>query len=252
MKGGKIAGLFLIICAILFFINDFSHKNTGSFDTKRIKIENYLLFKSINIDRILSKVAGFKDDIKIYFASKKNLLNENIKLNKNIENLQDIIFINGILSRERSKSIYDEFDFNQIDISHNKKSFYGVAMNSEGLIEKGDLIVNHCGIIGKVSHVGSEMAIIMMSNHPKFYLPVRSAINKENIGLLSLGKKEIIEIKNKKNLFVGEQFITLRYKNKIPEGISIGKISSNKNGDAFVDVGSCGDLNFGFVLKYKK
>lgn len=247
----KAFSLFLIIFAVLFFLNDFSYQKIKTFDEKRVKIENYLVWKKINIDYFFSSVLNTKDSFFHYFKNNKTLIKENKKLSKDVDDLREIIFINGITAREKSKSIYENFDFHPIQISYNKKSFYGIVTNEDNIMEKGDLIVNYCGIIGKVSHIGNDMAVVMLSNHPKFLLPVTIEKNKDNIGLYSFSKNELTEIKKRNDISNGDRLITMKHKDKIPEGILIGTVDLKKD-KRIIRSEVCKNMSFGFVLKHKK
>ena len=247
--GKKTCSLLFIICTILCFLNDFSKKSINSIDDRRIIFENYAIWKKININYLASNILCFKNHIADYLLDQKKLVEENQKLTQNVKNLQEIAFMNRMFLQEKNKSIYDNFEFYPIQIKYNNKKFYGIAENENNLIERNDLIINYCGVIGKISHVGNKMAIIMLNNHPKFSLPITFENDKNNIGLYSFHKNKILEIKQKNSLSNGDTIITSRYKNKIPEGIFIGKIV---NGDEqIIESKFCHNTSFGFVLKYK-
>jgi hypothetical protein len=82
-----------------------------------------------------------------------------------------------------------------VQIKYNNKKFYGVIENENDTITQNDLVVNYCGVIGKISHVGNKMAIVMLANHPNFSIPITFENNKDNIGLYSFNKNKILEIK---------------------------------------------------------
>ena len=248
--GKKAYSLFFILCTILLFLNDFSQKNTHRVESKKVMIENYIIWKKINIHHFVSNIISFGGNMKNYLYDHKKLVKENQKLHQDIKNLQEIVFINQAFFFEKHRSIYDDFDFYPIHIKRQDKTFYGITINENNILEQNDLIINHCGVIGKISHVGSKVAIIMLNNHPKFSLPVTLESDKNNIGLYSFSKNKILEIKQKNNLFDGDKLLTAKYKNKIPEGILIGKISLREN-EQIVESISCQDSSFGFVLKAK-
>jgi cell shape-determining protein MreC len=246
----KALSVILIICAILLFLGDFSKKSISSMDKKRIICESYLIWKKININSFLDDFFSLKKDILMYFQDQKKLIEENEMLNFQIRNLKENLLINQILLEKNNQSIYSNFELHPINIKYNEKKFYGITENENNFIEQNDLIVNYCGVIGKISHVGNKMAIIMLNNHPKFSLPITFESNRKNIGLYSFSKNEILEIKEKNSLFDGDIIITSEYRDKIPEGIFVGKILI-KNGKQIIENKFCQNMSFGFVLKYK-
>lgn len=248
--GRKIYNLFLIICTISLFINDFSKKNIKTIDEKRIIIEDYIIWKKINIDNFITNIFSLKD-IKVYIQDQKKLIEENQKLSREVKNLQEIVFTNQLFLEEKNKSIYKDFEFYPVRIKYSNKKFYGIIENEDNSIEQNDLIINYCGIIGKISNVGNKMAIVMFNNHPNFSLPITFESNKNNIGLYSFNKNKILEMKQEKNLSENDTLITSKYKNKIPEGIIVGKITFKEN-EHIIENKSCQNMSFGFVLKSKE
>jgi cell shape-determining protein MreC len=247
--GKKTYNLLLVIFSIMLFINDFSKKNTKIIDEKIIVFENYITWNRININNFLTNVFLIQN-VKTYFQDQKKLIEENKKLNHDLKILQEIALINQMFSQEKNKSIYNDFEFHPVQIKYNNKKFYGVIENENDTITQNDLVVNYCGVIGKISHVGNKMAIVMLANHPNFSIPITFENNKDNIGLYSFNKNKILEIKQQNILLENDILITSRYKNKIPEGIVVGKIIK-KSDEQIIENKSCKDMSFGFVLKSK-
>jgi hypothetical protein len=90
----------------------------------------------------------------------------------------------------------------------------------------------------------------MLTSHPKFLLPVRIG-NENNTGVYSFTKNSLIEIKDKSKLEVDDKITSFEGKNRIPNGIQIGKIISIDNQEISIEQNKCKNQKIGFVLSRK-
>ena len=246
----KIINFLLIIVGVILIISDILHQN--AFQNKRISVENYISLNSINIDNIFSKLYSVKYVLFSYINDIEyvsNILEENHKLNNEIVVLKHKINTNEYFIKIKNDEIYKQFEFILVEIMSHSKN-YGIISNKDNRIKKDDIIINECGVIGKIAYNGNQVSIAMLASHPKFLIPIKAgALN--NTGTYSFVENRIIDIKDSTALQIGDQIVSFNRKNKIPNGMVIGRIVKIENGNVQIERTKCDNQKIGFLLSGK-
>jgi cell shape-determining protein MreC len=243
----KIINFLLIIVGIVFTISDILHQN--EFENKRISIENYISLNSTNIDNILSKLYSFKYILFSYINDIEfvnNILEENHKLNNEITILKHKINTNEYFAKIKNEELYKQFELILVEIMGQSKN-YGIISNKENRIKKDDIIINECGVIGKIAYNGNQVSIAMLAGHPKFLIPIKVG-ESNNTGTYSFAENKIIDIKDSNALKIGEPIISFNRNIKIPNGILIGRIVKIENKNIQIERTKCDNQKIGFLL----
>jgi cell shape-determining protein MreC len=239
-----------ILVGVLIIASDLF--NYSDFKDKKIKLESVILFKEFNIDEAFSKIFAIQYRFYSYIDNieqVESLLKQNYILGKEVESLRNELKAYSYITNMENKSEYKKFSFIKADILNSDKN-YALISNYDKKVDKNDLLINECGIFGKILHSGYQHSIVMRKESDKFLIPIRIN-NSENSGVYSFYENKIIEIKNRDIVKVGDKVFTFDKKSKIPTNIFIGNISVIDNNGIKVEIDKCENKEIVFVISKK-
>jgi cell shape-determining protein MreC len=247
----KAFNFLLVILGIFLISSDIF--NSRAFSQKKIIIENFVSFPSLNIDKLSSKIFKIRYIISSYvhdINNVNNLIEENGDLKNEIIRLKVQNKLVDFYKSQQNNPLYSKFKFLPVEIISQDKNYGMIATQPK--INIGDLVINECMIIGKIGYIGNQNSIMLLNQNKKLLLPFIIKDSNNNTGLYSTSENKILEIKKFSDLKVDNILVTYEKNNRLPNGIEIGKISSIENNNISVQQKQCENQSFGFIITGSK
>ena len=189
-------------------------------------------------------ISNVFDDIGMYFSDKKTLEAENTKLQQDVDALQyQIARLEEIeLENARLKELLAYIDANkavyQLQLAEtiakkNNNLQYMITVNkgSDDGVVAGMTVMNHYGLIGRVSSVLSGSCEVLLLPDHESAVGARVQDTREALGVVegdgtSTGNLQMIHLQHDADISEGDVIITSGLDTVYPAGIPIGEVSS--------------------------
>lgn len=252
----KITLSLLIILSIVIIFADIFHYQIVQ--KNRVILEENIRYPKLNIDSV-SKIT--KNIIFNFHSAFNNielnqeLLNDNNHLKHRINLLEEQN--NGLEMKfsfmESHSDIYKNYAISSARIFGDikAKDFMVIIEGPTDNIKINDFIINSCGILGKITHIGNNNALVMSLFNKKFNLPVSLGDSSNKIlGVYNSALSQIQEINDKSNIFTNMEVFTMEQTGKIPCCILVGKINYIDNGKILMEPNFCSS-ELALILSYQ-
>ena len=192
----------------------------------------------------LHAIGSAFDGIGVYFADKKTLHEENVKLQQQADTLQyEIAQLEEIkLENERLKELLDYKETHTAEYNlqlaetiakKNNNLQYMITINkgSEDGVKAGMTVMNHYGLIGRVSSVLSGSCEVLLLPDHESAVGARVKSTREALGVVkgdgtSTGNLQMVHLQHDAAILEGDVIITSGLDTVYPEGIPIGVVAS--------------------------
>jgi len=187
-----------------------------------------------SVDYVSVKIEDFFK----YFKSKGDLISEVKKLKQENEKLKIKILNLKYLEYENRKlkeALYIKDTFPNFDIKigrvtgfspDNLTRYVFINLGKKDGVEEGNLVIANANLLGMISKIGNDGAVVKLLSDPSFTLPARTAKTREFVVFKGLNNKygRLDEVKPEQDIRVGDIIETTAVDNRYPPGIPIGKI----------------------------
>ncbi len=249
MKKRLIIYIFLIILLL----------SGGAFIVKTSLIKSIVLDASYPFLKSVEEIKGFFYFLTDMIRSQKDLIQQNKKLQQEVEILKaQIIYLKNIENenknlkkmlnfvRERS-----EFSFKSGKIigysPDNWNGFVIINLGSMDGIKKGDIVVANGYLFGEVYQVGAFSSSVILTSDKNFMISARCRKTREAVFYRGKNTKEgkLLYVKPDQDIRIGDVVETAGFESGIPEGIPIGTVKSISydEGNFYKDVSVSLNLN---------
>ncbi len=184
------------------------------------------------------------DGIGIYFADKKALEEENTKLQEQIDVLHheiamldearlENIRLKELLGYKEANSKTYQLQLAETIAKKNNNLHYTITINkgSDDGVVAGMTVMNHYGLIGRVSSVLSGSCEVLLLPDHESAVGARVKSTREALGVVegdgtSTGNLQMIHLQHDAAISVGDVIITSGLDAVFPEGIPIGEVTA--------------------------
>ncbi len=182
------------------------------------------------------------DGISIYFADKKALEEENTQLQEQLDVLHqqisqmeetrlENIRLKELLEYKEAYSKTYQLQLAETIAKKNNNLQYMITINkgSDDGVAAGMTVMNHYGLIGRVSSVLSGSCEVLLLPDHESAVGARVKSTREALGVVegdgtSTGNLQMIHLQHDANISVGDEIITSGLDAVYPEGIPIGEV----------------------------
>jgi len=238
--------LFIYILTVLALISG------GTFIVKTDFIKSIALDASYPFLKSVSEIKEFAVFLTQLFGSKSSLINENKKLQQEVEILKaQIIYLKNIENENKNlKKILNfikkkpEFSFKTGKIigfsPDNWNRFVIINTGSTDGIKKGDVVVANGYLFGEIYQVGAFSSSVILTSDKNFMISARCRKTREAVYYRgkNINEGKLIYVKPEQDIRIGDVVETAGFESGIPEGIPIGTIKSvsYEEGNFYKDV----------------
>ena len=189
-------------------------------------------------------ISNVFDDIGVYFSDKKTLEAENTKLQQDVDALQyqiarleEIELENARLKellayKDANKAVY-QLQLAETIAKKNNNLQYMITINkgSDDGVKAGMTVMNHHGLIGRVSSVLSGSSEVLLLPDHESAVGARVKSTREALGVVkgdgtSTGNLQMVHLQHDAEITEGDVIITSGLDTVYPEGVPIGMVTS--------------------------
>ena len=189
-------------------------------------------------------ISNVFDDIGVYFSDKKTLEAENTKLQQDVDALQyqiarleEIELENARLKellayKDANKAVY-QLQLAETIAKKNNNLQYMITINkgSDDGVKAGMTVMNHHGLIGRVSSVLSGSSEVLLLPDHESAVGARVKSTREALGVVkgdgtSTGNLQMVHLQHDAEVAEGDVIITSGLDTVYPEGVPIGMVTS--------------------------
>lgn len=184
------------------------------------------------------------DGVFVYFADKKTLHEENQRLQEQVNRLEyqvgalEEMQLENIRLKELLRYKDTTEDTYQLQLAEtiakkNNNLQYMITLNkgSEDGVQAGMTVMNHYGLIGRVSSVLSKSCEVLLLPDHESAVGARVKSTREALGVVegdgtSTGNLQMIHLQHDADIYTGDVIITSGLDTVYPEGIPIGTVTA--------------------------
>ena len=189
-------------------------------------------------------ISNVFDGIGVYFADKKTLEEENSKLQQEVDALQyqiarleetelENMRLKELLAyKDANKAVY-QLQLAETIAKKNNNLQYMITINkgSDDGVKAGMTVMNHHGLIGRVSSVLSGSSEVLLLPDHESAVGARVKSTREALGVVkgdgtSTGNLQMVHLQHDAEITEGDVIITSGLDTVYPEGVPIGMVAS--------------------------
>ena len=189
-------------------------------------------------------ISNVFDGIGVYFADKKTLEEENSKLQQEVDALQyqiarleetelENMRLKELLAyKDANKAVY-QLQLAETIAKKNNNLQYMITINkgSDDGVKAGMTVMNHHGLIGRVSSVLSGSSEVLLLPDHESAVGARVKSTREALGVVkgdgtSTGNLQMVHLQHDAEIAEGDVIITSGLDTVYPEGVPIGMVTS--------------------------
>ena len=182
--------------------------------------------------------------IGVYFSEKKALHDENTMLQEKVDLLEhqiaqleelqlENIRLKELLAYKETMDKTYQLQLAETIAKKNNNLQYMITLNkgSDDGVQAGMTVMNHYGLIGRVSSVLSGSCEVLLLPDHESAVGARVKSTREALGVVegdgtSTGNLQMIHLQHDADIFIGDEIITSGLDTVFPEGIPIGEVTA--------------------------
>ncbi|WP_293442430.1 rod shape-determining protein MreC [Persephonella sp.] len=245
--------LIIYIFLIVFLLSG------GTFIIKTGLIKSIVLDASYPFIKSVAEIKEFFDFLAEMIRSQKDLIQQNKKLQQEVEILKaQIIYLKNIENENKNLKKMLNFVKERSDFSFKAGKIIGyspdswngfviINLGSMDGIKKGDIVVANGYLFGEVYQVGAFSSSVILTSDKNFMISARCRKTREAVFYRGKNTKEgkLLYVKPDQDIRIGDIVETAGFESGIPEGIPIGTVKSISydEGNFYKDVSVSLSLN---------